>query len=275
MVRAVAPRAQSPAGGGQPGLRPRAAAAAGARVPRPVLRPPVPTARIICPSGLEYLAVIDQIIIQQNVELVEALLGCETNNSYVASNSMGQFIYNIQEDSGCLARCCCGARRCFEMDVTDYRGVAVMHFVRPLRCINCTYFCCLQEMEVQAPPGTTIAHVYQDCSICYPTFSICDRRGQKVLSIVGPICTHSIPCKCDVEFDVNSTNGYVIGKITKQFSGILKEFFTDADVFGVTFPLDMDVHLKAALIAATMLIDFMFFEEAYGQSDDKQPGMLG
>ncbi|KAK8782092.1 hypothetical protein V5799_016570 [Amblyomma americanum] len=117
------------------------------------------------------------------------------------------------------------------------------------------------EMEVQAPPGTPIAHVYQNCSFCYPYFSIYDSRKQNVLNIAGPFCTTSMPCKCDVEFEVKSTNGVVVGKITKQFSGALKELFTDADVFGVTFPLDMDVRMKAALIAAAMLIDFLFFEE--------------
>ena len=32
-----------------------------------------------------------------------------------------------------------------------------------------------------------------------------------------------------------------IGKITKQWSGIGKEIFTDSDNFGVNFPIDLDV----------------------------------
>ena len=51
-----------------------------------------------------------------------------------------------------------------------------------------------------------------------------------------------------------------IGKITKQWSGIEKEFFTDAQNFGVTFPIDLDVKMKATLLGATFLIDFMYFE---------------
>lgn len=49
-------------------------------------------------------------------------------------------------------------------------------------------------------------------------------------------------------------NGVAIGTITKKWSGLIKEFFTDADNFGVSFPKDLDVHLKASLLAATMLI---------------------
>ena len=32
-----------------------------------------------------------------------------------------------------------------------------------------------------------------------------------------------------------------VGMITKQWTGILKEAFTDADNFGINFPLDLDV----------------------------------
>ncbi|KAH9382714.1 hypothetical protein HPB48_023269 [Haemaphysalis longicornis] len=74
---------------------------------------------------------------------------------------------------------------------------------------------------------------------------------------------------------VRSMNGVVIGAITKTWSGLVKEFFTDADNFGVSFPKDLDVHLKASLLAAAVLIDYMFFEKAYGQSDDLVPGMVG
>lgn len=234
----------------------------------------------MCAPSLEYLALIDQIIIQQDVELFEAICGYQTCNSYQAKNSMGQSIYSITENSGICARCCCGPRRCLEMDVRDYTNSVVMHFVRPLRCVHTVFCCCvcccccLQEMEVQAPPGKTIAYVYQRWSLCYPWFSIHDRNQKRVLDIVGPLCTQSMPCKCDVDFKVYSVNGYEIGKITKQWSGLIKEYFTNADTFGVSFPLDMDVHVKAALIAATMLIDYMFFEEAYKQSDDRGPGMM-
>ena len=74
-----------------------------------------------------------------------------------------------------------------------------------------------------------------------------------MLRIEGPFCTFSI-CG-DVEFDVVSLDGSTkVGKITKQWSGLAREAFTDADYFGVTFPMDLDVHIKAVLLAATFLI---------------------
>ncbi|XP_077536268.1 phospholipid scramblase 1-like [Haemaphysalis longicornis] len=161
------------------------------------------------------------------------------------------------------------------MDMYDHKGTSVIHLTRPLRCVQCWCFCCLQELTVQAPPGTNIAYVYQNCSICYPTFTIYDRNYKPALTIVGPMCTQSMPCSCDVKFEVRSMNGVVIGAITKKWSGLIKEYFTDADNFGVSFPKDLDVNLKASLLATTMLIDYMFFEETYKQSDDRGPGMMG
>ena len=45
-----------------------------------------------------------------------------------------------------------------------------------------------------------------------------------------------------------------VGQISKQWSGLAKELFTDADNFGVTFPIDMDVKTKATILGAVFLI---------------------
>ena len=67
-----------------------------------------------------------------------------------------------------------------------------------------------------------------------------------------------------------------VGMITKQWTGFAKEAFTDADNFGISFPLDLDVkvifminfpdsisilQVKATLLGALFLIDFMYFEQ--------------
>jgi hypothetical protein len=45
-----------------------------------------------------------------------------------------------------------------------------------------------------------------------------------------------------------------VGKISKQWSGLLREAFTDADYFGITFPMDLDVKMKGVMIGACFLI---------------------
>lgn len=52
-----------------------------------------------------------------------------------------------------------------------------------------------------------------------------------------------------------SADGSVeVGRINKQWRGCCAETFTDADSFGVTFPLDMEVRTKALVIGALFLI---------------------
>lgn len=55
-------------------------------------------------------------------------------------------------------------------------------------------------------------------------------------------------------WQVVSLTGEKVGKISKQWSGMAREIFTDADFFGITFPLDLDVRMKAVLLGATFLI---------------------
>ncbi len=45
-----------------------------------------------------------------------------------------------------------------------------------------------------------------------------------------------------------------VGRIAKQWSGLLREALTDADHFKISFPMDLDVKIKAALFGACFLI---------------------
>ncbi|CAH1255775.1 unnamed protein product [Diabrotica balteata] len=212
-----------------------------------------------CPPGLEYLTMIDQLLVQQKVEILEALTGFETQNKYTVKNSLGQKVYYAAEDSDCLTRNCCGPIRPFDMKILDNYRNEVIHLHRPLACDSCCFPCCLQSMEVSSPPGTIVGTVEQEWSIFCPTFAIKNASGDTVLRIEGPCCTWSI-CG-DVEFKIMSGDGAVqVGKISKQWSGLMREMFTDSDYFGITFPMDLDVRMKAVMLGACFLIDAMFFE---------------
>ena len=60
-------------------------------------------------SGLEYLTMIDQLIIKQRLEALEAAAGLmgynfETSNKYKIKNVLGQNIYRAEEDTECCTR---------------------------------------------------------------------------------------------------------------------------------------------------------------------------
>uniref|UniRef100_A0AAY4EFF2 Phospholipid scramblase n=2 Tax=Denticeps clupeoides TaxID=299321 RepID=A0AAY4EFF2_9TELE len=211
------------------------------------------------PAGLEYLAQIDQVLIHQKIELLETLIGFETNNQYEVKNSMGQKIFDAKEQTDCCTRNCCGPLRCFDIKITDHNGQEVVRLARPLRCSSCCCPCCLQELEVQSPPGTTIGYVCQNWHPFLPKFSVLGASKETLLKVEGPLC--AISCCGDVDFEVKSKDDRVIGRITKQWSGLVKEAFTDSDNFGIQFPMDLDVKVKAVLLGACFLIDFMFFEQ--------------
>jgi len=232
----------------------------------------VPSSLPNCPPGLEYLTQIDQLLVKQQVEVLEAFTGFETNNKYQVTNSMGQKVYFAAEDTCCCTRNCCGNERPFDMKIMDNSGKEVIHLNSPLRCQSCFFPCCLKKVEVQSPPGEVIGYVRQGWSVCKPYFKITNANDETVLVIHGPCWTCNI-CG-DVEFQVYSADGGTqVGQIRKQWSGIVKELFTDADNFGVTFPLDLDVKVKATLLGAIFLIDFMFFEKEGNKEEDK-PGMI-
>ncbi|XP_040090295.1 phospholipid scramblase 2 [Oryx dammah] len=220
---------------------------------------PAPLRPLNCPPGLEYLTQIDQLLIHQQVELLEVLIGFETNNKYEIKNSLGQRIYFAAEDTDCCTRNCCGPARPFTMKILDNMGREVITLERPLRCTSCCFPCCLQEIEIQAPPGVPVGYVTQTWHPCLPKLTIQNERREDVLKISGPC----IVCSCctDIDFEVKSLDEkYVVGKISKHWSGLIKELFTDVDNFGIQFPLDLDVKMKAVMLGACFLIDFMVFE---------------
>nr|XP_044992439.1 phospholipid scramblase 1 isoform X2 [Jaculus jaculus]XP_044992440.1 phospholipid scramblase 1 isoform X2 [Jaculus jaculus] len=218
--------------------------------------PPLPN----CPPGLEYLTQIDQVLVDQQVELLEVLTGFETNNKYEIKNSLGQRIYFAVEDTDCCTRNCCGPLRPFTLRILDNLGQEVMTLERPLRCGSCCFPCCLQEIEIQAPPGVPVGYVTQTWHPCLPKFTLQNEKREDVLKVGGPCVVCS--CCSDVDFQIKSLNEEtIIGKISKHWSGCVRETFTDADNFGIQFPLDLDVKMKAVMLGACFLIEYMFFED--------------
>uniref|UniRef100_A0A3Q2XWU5 Phospholipid scramblase n=1 Tax=Hippocampus comes TaxID=109280 RepID=A0A3Q2XWU5_HIPCM len=211
-----------------------------------------------CPPGLEYLTQVDQLLIKQKVELVE-LVGFESNNKYEVRNSMGQNVFYAVEENDCLSRQCCGPMRPFSIHILDNFGQEIITVTRPLKCMSCFFPCCLQELEVQAPPGNTVGYVMQQWHPFSPKFIVANEHTEPVLKIHGPFCGWS--CLPDVDFEILTMDEVSkIGKISKQWTGLLREVFTDSDNFGIQFPMDLDVRMKAVMIGACFLIDFMFFE---------------
>ena len=67
-------------------------------------------------------------------------------------------------------------------------------------------------------------------------------------------------------FPVEGANG-ITATISKKWSGMLREFFSDADTFRVEFgPGGWSEEQRAIILAAAISIDFDFFENNQGNA---------
>jgi uncharacterized protein YxjI len=158
----------------------------------------------------------------------------------------GNRLYLAAEEAGSLLlRLFLKALRPFKVVVANEHNQVVIRIVRPFRF----YF---HEAEILDAQGRRLGIIKKRFSLLRRIYSVIDRTGQEVYQLFGPILhpwTFQIR-KNDVE----------LGKISKKWSGLLKEGFTDADNFGVMFPAQWEIEKKALMLGAVFLIDFVHFE---------------
>jgi len=233
-----------------------------------------------CPEGLEYLTKLDHVFIKQKTSMLEVFTGFECANKYKILNNQGQQCYYAFEESNWCCRQCCGSQRKFKMVITDNNKDVVLTIKRPFKwlagpssswcaCIKA----CADEVKIEDKHGKTLGYVRQHCSFWKPHYSILDDDKDEKFEIIGPCCPcHGCGDSIDFPISKKGDKDKVVANIGKKWSGFAKEMFTDSDNFGVSFPLDMDVKLKATIMGAVFLIDFMYFED--NQPHDPAVGMF-
>lgn len=195
---------------------------------------------------MERLSSISVLVVSQQKEWGEILTGFETKNRYAISDVSGSRLYLAAEETGStLLRWFLKALRPFTITVLTESGQVILRVMRPFRF----YF---HRAEVFDSKGQTIGVIERRFSVLRRIYSVLDSSGEEVFQLFGPILH---PWTFQIKND-----GIEYGKITKKWSGLLKEGFTDADNFGVMFPAEWDVKLKALFIGAVFLIDFVHFE---------------
>jgi len=186
------------------------------------------------------------LVVSQKKEWGEIATGFETRNKYTVSDESGQPLYLAAEEGGStLLRWFLKAQRPFTITVRSQDGRVVLRVKRPFRF----YF---HRAEVFDAHGQSLGVIERRFALLRRIYSVTGPSGTEIYQLYGPILhpwTFHIK-KDDVEY----------GQITKKWSGLLKEGFTDADNFGVLFRREWDVKLKALFLGAVFLIDFAHFE---------------
>jgi len=186
-------------------------------------------------------------VIQQRKEWGEILTGFETQNKYVICNEDGDTLFLAAEESGFLLRNFLKSLRPFTLRIMTADQQVVVRVERPFRF----YF---HKIEVYDGAGNPLGSVQRRWSWMRRVYSVLNADGQEIYDLFGPVLH---PWTFEIRQD-----GRQIGKITKKWSGLLKETFTDADNFGMTVPPSMEVSHQSLLLGAVFLIDFVHFERS-------------
>jgi hypothetical protein len=195
---------------------------------------------------MEKLKSLNSLTVSQKKEWGEVLSGFETKNKYVVSDEAGNRMYYAAEEGGSLLlRLFLKALRPFSLVVLTESNQVLLRVKRPFRF----YF---HQADIVDYQDKSLGVLKKRFSLLRREYSVLDSTGKEIFQLFGPILKPwtFIIKNNDVEY----------GKITKKWSGLLKEGFTDADNFGVEFPKEWDIKLKALFLGAVFLIDFVHFE---------------
>lgn len=204
-------------------------------------------------SGLE--AIVGdrtRVMIHQMHEWGEILLGFESKNRFELCDEDGKRLGLAAEEAkgvgAWFLRNLFGRCRKASIHIYDGDGNRLGRGEKPFRW----YF---HRMEV-FDGDTLIGAIQRKWSLLHRKFVIENAAGEEVMEIYSPlfrIWTFKLMFR-----------EQEVGRISKKWGGLLKEMFSDADIFGVECDPSVPSEVRKVLMVATFLIDFTCFENNTG-----------
>jgi uncharacterized protein YxjI len=195
-----------------------------------------------------------KLLVRQVKEWSEILLGYEARNHYEVLDEGGSVVARVAEEGSgfgrWLGRQFLGRCRRATLHVLEPGGRELARIEKPFRW----YF---HEVEL-AIDGQPAGRIVRRFTIFSDRFALMGADGRELISIERGFFDHF---RFRGTFKV-TMGGLEVARITKEWRGVLAEWFTDADLFGVEFLADdLDPAVRALLFAGTFLIDFTCFEQ--------------
>ena len=188
-----------------------------------------------------------ELVVRQEVEHLEAFTHLETENRYSVSTPDGDRLLYAYEESGFLGRMFLKTHRPLSIHVVDNDNEPVLTASR-------SFFWYLSHLHVQDGTGREVGSLRRRFTILNRQFALEDSTGEMLAEIRGPLLRPNT-------FMVYK-QGDEIGRVTKQWTGIGREVFTDADTFRVQLDTSRANQDFALLVLASALaIDLDFFEK--------------
>ena len=207
--------------------------------------------RIVRGYDMQQLTATPQLFIKQQKEWAEILVDFETANRYEIMDANKQKVGMIAERGGgfmrTIQRMVLRSHRPLEIDVFDMQQNAILHFAR-------SFFFFFSDLHVTAG-GQSLGSVHRRFGIIYKKYDLIDETGAVFARISAPLWRIWT-------FPLINSAGATVGEISKKWSGLLAEVFTDADSFLVNYGEESWTHSqRAVILAAAISIDFDFFED--------------
>jgi len=210
-----------------------------------------------------------RLFIKQRMEMME-LCGIEAKQHYdisvaqgnAGSETAGPVFLNINEESDCCERICCGPNRSLTLKLhsgTSKDGPTVLSMKKPFSCQGC---CCLRPaFEVSNGKGELLGKIDDPCRWCLMDQQVMKPSGEVLFTTKGSICQLGIFCPCcgGVNFDVLKGETKVAA-ITKMPMDC-EEMCLKTNRFVVDFDHLTDPLEKQMLFASAMLLDLEYFEQ--------------
>ena len=225
---------------------------------------------------------INEIVVNQEADILEAVMGCQQPNNYHVYGRMkdGQlsYILKCREFSSCCMRVCCSVdNREFSMKIKsaiqgEYENTDDEEFSDSLININkscrCPCICCIRpKMNIfLSDKNKKLGSVEHDFSCCDPIFSIYDKNDNEIFYITAECCQCGLICRNNFLGKTDECHFFIYksGEATAPVGDICKKaaksMFSIADNYSIILPNNSTPEEKVLLTIAGIMIDYQYFE---------------
>ncbi|KAF9823470.1 hypothetical protein SFRURICE_011323 [Spodoptera frugiperda] len=209
---------------------------------------------------LNDLLPLDRLQVTKRLRVRNVLFLRGKKNRFFVKNTDQTLIYTIEEENSWWVGYFCYGLRPLELRVMNEQGIEVMRVHRPYSCTARMFPCQLQHLQIYSPPEQLIGSVEQQWAVLRPIYKIKNSDGETLFRITGPYVTLS--CFRDVHFQIVRPDGTAVGSTCRHWQGLAHAliFAPVSDKFGLNFEQNISVEEKGLLLAAALLMDYMYYD---------------
>lgn len=193
-----------------------------------------------------------ELVVQQHVEPLEVFTGLESKNRYSVNTPQGETLLYAYEESGFFGRQFLRTHRPLTLHVMDGQRQPVLEASR-------AFFWFFSHLHVRDSTGRPLGSLRRRFGLLRRRFRLEGPAGQLVAEVRGSLLHPNT-------FTIHR-QGSEVARITKRWSGALREAFSRADTFQIQFAgREGGQDFSLLVLATAFAIDLDFFETGRGRA---------